>query len=126
MSTPNVKFAVGSSAVFSTLLKDPNTLYFLQDTQEIYLGDKRYALGKDIQVSIVGSGDFVSDIQYDAINRTITVVKGSVSQSPELIQLLNEKVAEGVAESKTYTNEAVNNLIIEAGEQVRWQIEDGV
>ena len=65
MANTNVLFSRGSSATFPSVLKDPNTIYFLTDTNEIYLGSEKYGFGKDITVAITGVGDTVSNVTWD-------------------------------------------------------------
>jgi len=126
MNGPNVKFALGSSTNFPSLLKDPSTLYFLQDTHEVYLGDTRYALGDDIAVIVSGEGEFIMNVEFDSSARTLTFTRGDFTDATSLVNFITEQVAGGLAESIAYTNEAVSNLILEAGDQVRWRIEDGI
>lgn len=76
-----VLFGLGSSAAFPSEIKDPNKLYFLWDTQEIYLGGVRYAFGKGITVQITGSGDVVSSINWNADSKTLQIVLGNAGDA---------------------------------------------
>lgn len=76
-----VLFGQGTSASFVAELKEPNKLYFLQDTQEMYLGGVRYAFGKDITVNIDGSGDTVSNIYWEPSTKTLTILLGEAGDA---------------------------------------------
>lgn len=82
----DVKFARGSSAGFRTLVKDPNTLYFLIDTNEIYLGGDRYGFGKDITIQTVGSGDIVTDVSWDSENKVLIF---TLSEAGDIDSIVN-------------------------------------
>lgn len=81
MATPNVLFSRGSSISFPSIVKDPNTLYFLIDTHEIFLGNERYAFGNDISIVVSGEGDVVTDVTYSDTNKTLTLVKGNAGDT---------------------------------------------
>lgn len=201
MAAPNVKLAKGTSVGFSEITKDPDTLYFITDTHEIYLGEDRYNVGSDIEVVFQGEGDVVEDIEYIQDSHTLIITLGlagklesvkseiasqiqaaigsiagvmryiGISTHPiqdgsrempiidgqsitdlnkgdvviyetkefvwsgtywhelgdvtDVSGLVEEAVADGVRESKVYTNQAVNNLIIQSESYLRWQVEDG-
>lgn len=76
-----VLFSYGSSATFPSELKDPNKLYFLWDTQEIYLGGVRYAFGKDITVQVTGTGDVVSSVDWNADEKALYIRLGQAGEA---------------------------------------------
>lgn len=80
----NVSFAQGLSTNFQPLVKDPNTLYFLTDTHEIYLGDAKYSTGEEISVVISGQGDVVSDASFNANTKVLTFILGYASDTPSI------------------------------------------
>ena len=67
---------------------DGNTIYFVEDEKQIYVGDK--LISKDyaaeiaeivagaITVTITGSGDVVTNATYDSENNELTLTKGSL------------------------------------------------
>ena len=84
MANPNVLFSRGSSVTFPTLLKDPNTLYFITDTKELYLGSERYAFGQDINVTITGVGDTVSNVSWDAGTKSLVITLNDAAEAPSI------------------------------------------
>lgn len=76
-----VLFGQGTSTAFETELKEPNKLYFLTDTKEVFLGNVRYAFGNDISVNITGSGDTVSNVTWNPSTKTLTIVLGTASDA---------------------------------------------
>ena len=80
-----VYFGQGPSAAFATELKEPNKLYFLTDTQELYLGSVRYAVGKDTTVQISGTGDVVTDASWDSASKTLTIVLGKAGEAASVV-----------------------------------------
>lgn len=81
IDTMRVLFGQGTSASFIGELKEPNKLYFLQDTQEMYLGNVRYAFGKDITIQINGSGDVVANAIWDSATKTLTITRGEAGSA---------------------------------------------
>lgn len=80
----DVIFGRVSSTRFAELVPDSNTLYFVNDTKEIYLGDRRYAFGDDVKIGIDGSGDVVCNAVYDASTKTLTLKLGDASECDSL------------------------------------------
>lgn len=80
-----VLFSYGSSTTFPGEIKDPNKLYFLWDTQEIYLGSVRYAFGKDITVQVTGEGDVVSSIDWNADTKTLYIRLGKAGECESVV-----------------------------------------
>jgi len=101
MATPNVLFSRGSSVNFPNLAKDPNTLYFLTDTHEVYLGGEKYAFGQDISVVITGVGDSVVDVNFSASTKTLTLTKGNASDAASIREAIEEALATCVKTIKT-------------------------
>lgn len=90
MATPAVLFSRGSSTRFPDVVKDPNTMYFITDTKEIYLGADRYAFGKDVVVSVTGVGDCVADIAWDVTTKTLTITKGNAADAISVRELIED------------------------------------
>lgn len=70
------KFFRGTSQAFSQITPNSDTVYFIQDTRELYLGDRRFGIGTDVNVNVVGVGDCVRDITYDPTAKLFTITKG--------------------------------------------------
>lgn len=86
----DVLFGKVSSSKFNTFIdKDENTLYFLTDTKEIFLGEDRYAFGQDTSVVIEGDGDVVEHTSYDAASKTLTIKLGKASDAESLKPLFD-------------------------------------
>lgn len=88
-----VLFGQGSSATFATELKEPNKLYFLQDTQEMYLGNVRYAFGRDISIQITGSGDTVANVLWDSAAKALTIVLGDAGDARSVTEAIETAFA---------------------------------
>lgn len=74
-----VKFSRGTSSAFAALPeKDIHTLYFIDDTHEIYLGENRYAYGDSINVIISGEGNVVESVDWDQSTLTLTIHRGNM------------------------------------------------
>lgn len=110
-----VLFSRGFSADYERIaVKDPNTLYFLTDSHQFYLGDVRYGFDS-INVSVEGDGDFISDVQYDSASKTLVVRKdGDVDAELEEIRA---SIEEAVAESVKSVNADNNSAITVTGEK---------
>lgn len=88
-----VLFGQGTSTTFETETKLPNKLYFLTDTQEMYLGSVRYALGKDITVQVTGSGDTVSSASWDGNTKTLTITLGNAGDAASVQSSIESALA---------------------------------
>lgn len=88
-----VLFGQGTSTTFASELKEPNKLYFLTDTQEIYLGNVRYALGKDITVQVSGTGDTVANATWDSATKTLTILLGNAGDAASVTAAINTALA---------------------------------
>ena len=88
-----VLFGQGTSATFQTELKQPNQVYFLTDTQEIYLGGVRYAIGKDVTFRVTGSGDTVSDASWDSATNTLTITRGEAGDAASVMAAIETAIA---------------------------------
>lgn len=89
----NVLFSRGSSVNFAQVVKDPNTLYFLNDTHEIFLGAEKYAFGQDISIVITGVGDTVSNVTFDSSKKLLTLVLGDAADTASVQELLETAIA---------------------------------
>lgn len=89
----NVLFSKGSSVNFQNISKDPNTLYFLNDTHEIYLGGDKYAFGTDISVVITGSGDTVSNVSFDAGQKKLIFALSDAAQAASSVSAIQSAIA---------------------------------
>lgn len=125
-----VFFKRGVSSNFENIDKDPDSLYFVEDTHEIYLGAERFAFGDDIIIEISGTGKVISDIIWDKENKILTIVKGdiSVEELEELLQaaledfheqLMSEVDSELNSES---THPIQNKAVFEEIEKLRASI----
>ena len=88
-----VLFGQGTSATFQTELKQPNQLYFLTDTQELYLGSVRYAIGKDVTFQVTGTGDTVANASWDSATKTLTIVLGNAGDAASVISAIQTAIA---------------------------------
>lgn len=113
MATPNVLFSRGSSVSFPSVVKDPNTLYFLTDTHEIFLGNERYAFGNDISIVISGEGDVVTDAVYSDTNRTLTLVKGNAGDANSVTTAIQAALSGCV---KTITSDRGSAILVDSSD----------
>lgn len=112
-----VLFSRGLSADYQRLaVKDQNTLYFLIDSQEIYLDGKRYGFNK-INVSVLGDGDFISDVQFDDDTKTLIVRKdGDVDAELDAIRASIEEASANAV--KSVTSDSDSAITIEGDKDV--------
>ena len=96
IDTTTVLFGFGTSADFVGLMKEPNKLYFLQDTQEMYLGGVRYAFGVDTTIQISGSGDTVSGATYDSATKTLTITLSNAGTAASVVSAIQAALATAV------------------------------
>lgn len=64
---------------------DTNTIYFIEDSQEIFIGETLIANystggggGSDVNVIISGTGDFIADASWNALTKTLTLTKSTL------------------------------------------------
>lgn len=107
----NVLFSRGSSVNFAQVVKDPNTLYFLNDTHEIYLGGEKYAFGQDISIAITGVGDTVSNVTFDSYQKLLTLVLGEAADAESIQDLLDDAIATCV---KSITTDRGSAILVDA------------
>lgn len=88
-----VLFGQGTSATFATEIKEPNKLYFITDTQEIYLGSVKYALGKEINFRVTGSGDTVANADWNSGTKTLTLTLGNAGTAPSVVSAIETALA---------------------------------
>lgn len=85
MASRKVIFKKIKQASYNALTsKDNDTLYFLIDSKELYLGSTKHGDGNDLNVVEAGSGNFIKSITYDASLHTATVTKGEVIEDTQL------------------------------------------
>lgn len=111
MATSNVLFSRGSSVSFVNIPKDPNTLYFLSDTHELYLGGERFGFGDDVSVNFSGSGDSVVDVTYSATTKTLTIVKGNAGDIQSVKSAISEALQTCV---KTITSSRSSSILVDS------------
>ena len=93
MAQKYIKFSRGTSEAFQLLEKDADTVYFLADKREIFLGDNRYALG-DINIDIIGTGNVVANVTWDQATTTLVFTLGE-SADPDQIKEVIYSVLSG-------------------------------
>lgn len=76
-----IYFSRGTSENYNKMIRSPDTLYFLEDSKEIYLGDDRIGFGQDITINISGTGNIISNITYDRLSKTLDIVRSNISRS---------------------------------------------
>lgn len=108
MATPAVGFSRGSSSRFPDIIKDPNTMYFITDTKEIFLGSDRYAFGKDVTINVTGVGDCITDITWDLASKTLGVTKGNAGDAVSVRELLDEALEDYVMNVTAPRDSAIN------------------
>lgn len=113
MANPNVLFSRGSSVSFPSVLKDPNTLYFLTDTKEIYLGSDKYAFGQDITINILGTGDTVADVTWNASTKVFTIILGEAADADSVKAAIAEAVGSCV---KTITSDRGSSILVDSSD----------
>lgn len=108
MAIPAVLFSRGLSTKFPDVIKDANTMYFLTDTREIYLGNERFAFGTDVTVQVTGSGDTVSTVSWDRANKVLTVEMGKAADAPSIVAMLADALSNYVQSISAPRQSAVN------------------
>ena len=93
MANPVVLFSRGSSVNFPNVTKDPNTLYFITDTNEFYLGSEKYGFGKDITIHDSGIGDCVTGVTWDLGTKTLTLTRGDAGDLESVKQAIADAAA---------------------------------
>lgn len=106
----NVQFSRGSSVNFQNIPKDPNTLYFLTDSHEMYLGGEKYAFGKDITVVVQGNGDTIANATFDRDEKKLVLVLGEAGDAASVIELVRDAVAACV---KTVTSDRGSSIVVD-------------
>lgn len=106
----NVQFSRGSSVNFQNIPKDPNTLYFLTDSHEMYLGGEKYAFGKDITVVVQGNGDTIANATFDRDEKKLVLVLGEAGEAASVIELVRDAVAACV---KTVTSDRGSSILVD-------------
>ena len=106
----NVQFSRGSSVNFQNIPKDPNTLYFLPDSHEMYLGGEKYAFGKDITVVVQGNGDTIANATFDRDEKKLVLVLGEAGDAASVIELVRDAVAACV---KTVTSDRGSSILVD-------------
>lgn len=106
----NVQFSRGSSVNFQNIPKDPNTLYFLTDSHEMYLGGEKYAFGKDITVVVQGNGDTIANATFDRDEKKLVLVLGEAGEAASVIELVRDAVADCV---KTVTSDRGSSILVD-------------
>lgn len=103
-----VLFSRGFSTDFNRIaVKDPNTLYFLTDSHQLYLGDVRYGFDA-MNVITEGEGDFVSAVQFDSTQKAIIVrLDGKAGELASVTEAIQNAVNECVASVKADVNSAI-------------------
>lgn len=131
-----IYFNRGKLADFEKLDIDNNTVYFIEDSNEIFLGSERFGFGKDIVVEISGKGRFVSDVLWNKQDKILTIVKGSISHKDidtiviQILDIFHRQLEEEFATkdeipeidselSDTSTNPVQNKVVNEAIEDIR-------
>lgn len=104
-----VLFSRGFSADFNRIsVKDQNTLYFLIDTHQLYLGDDRFGGIDSADVKVVGEGEFVSSVQYDSESKSIIVrMGGQIGDLESVKESIKSAVAEAVVDIKSDRDSAI-------------------
>lgn len=106
----NVQFSRGSSVNFQNIPKDPNTLYFLTDSHEMYLGGEKYAFGRDITVVVQGNGDTIANATFDRDEKKLVLVLGEAGDAASVIELVRDAVAACV---KTVTSDRGSSIVVD-------------
>lgn len=73
-----IYFSRGTAENYKKAVISTDTLYFLEDTQEIYLGNDRIGFGKDIIVEISGKGNLITDVVWNESDKILTLVRGKL------------------------------------------------
>lgn len=100
----NVLFKRGLSSDFINLPKDPDTLYFVQDTQELYLGSSVYSFRG---IAVEGEGDFVSNITYSPQDKVITIQRSTVGSAESVLSAIQSALDSTVQSITTDRGSAI-------------------
>jgi len=113
MANSNVLFSRGSSSGFTSVIKDPNTLYFITDTHEIYLGNERYAIGGDINISVIGSGDIVSSVEWDSGSKSLRIILSEADDIASIMDAIRDAVQSCV---KTVSSDRGSSILVDSSD----------
>lgn len=73
-----IYFSRGTAENYKKAVISTDTLYFLEDTHEIYLGNDRIGFGQDILIEFTGTGNLITNVVWDEPNKILTLVRGKV------------------------------------------------
>lgn len=85
---------------------DDNTVYFLEDDQEIYVGDTLFMKYNDLSVEVEGEGTDIIDVLYTASSNTLTIVRGDLG----VTYATKSNVSNAVANANAYTDDAIASI----------------
>lgn len=102
-----VLFALGTSTTFAGEMKEPNKLYFLQDTQEMYMGSVRYSIGKDVNVQITGSGDTVQNVNWNPDTKTLLITLGEAASAASVRSAIENALSSCITHIYTQRGSAI-------------------
>ena len=131
-----IYFNRGKLSDFQKLHINNDTVYFIEDAREIFLGSERFGFGQDITVEISGKGNFVADILWNEEDKILTIIRGSISRRDissivsEMLEIFHRDIQDEFATkdeiptidselSDTSTNPVQNKVINEALEEIR-------
>lgn len=124
MANKMLKWVTGSAAAFAALdSKDTNTLYFIQDTGEIYKGDKPFT-----EAVIFVDGEFPAKGAVGKVYVKESDLEGRVWTGTEwktIIQPIADTLTDGARETKAVSGEAVKTYVTNKfAEQVGKYVEE--
>lgn len=113
MQSDRVEFVKLNKKSYNNLLQpDVNTLYFVMDTNELYLGSKRFNSGRDTKYETNGKGEYVSAINFDEDTKTVTVTRTNNIADAESLKAKFDELQSKMVVEITADNESpikVNN-----------------
>ena len=106
-----IKWVMGTSAQYEAILqKDPNSLYFLQDTQEIYKGETSFTQSV-VMIDQLPQKGAQGKVYIDNTTLEGKVWTGDAWKT--VIQPVAKELREGVTEHKAVSGEAVKTYVKE-------------
>ena len=104
-----VKFMTGTSGSFANITKDPDTLYFLSDTHQLYKGDHLYSKSYDVVATVPATG--VQGVLYiETSSKKLRTYNGTAWEDA-LDVALASSAAVASGDTKTVSGDAVYKFV---------------
>ena len=86
MAGNKVTFKKGTLAEYNALVKDENTIYWLTDTQEVFVGSKKYGVGLEATTSLSGLMSAEDKANLDQLVQHGVAISGKDNNILEMVE----------------------------------------